>query len=187
MKNKKLIKSVLRITLIVIAATIIGFNVYHINASRLAGNVVPMPFGVGAAVVISGSMEPELSIGDMLIVVQQDEYEVDNIIVYQEGRMAITHRIISMENGEVITRGDANNTDDSPITVEQIKGKVVLAIPFVGYIVNAIKTPIGTLCVLALAVFLLERSFRAQKREDDEELKAIKAEIEKLKEQQNKD
>ena len=97
--------------------------------------------------------------------------------------MAVTHRIVSITDSEVITRGDANNTEDSPITPQQLKGKVVLAIPFVGYAINAIKTPIGTLCVIALAIFLLERSFRAEKQKDEKELDAIKAEIEKLKQQ----
>ena len=68
---------------------------------------------------------------------------------------------------------------------EQIKGEVVLAIPFVGYAVNAIKTPIGTFGLLAGSVFLLERSFHAEKKKDKKELEAIKAEIEKIKQEQS--
>ena len=85
----------------------------------------------------------------------------------------------------MITRGDANNTEDEPISPSQIKGEVVLAIPLVVYIVHAIKTPLGTLAILALAIVLLERSFHAQKQEDAAELDAIRAEIEKLKQKQN--
>lgn len=180
--RKKVIQSVIRIALLVLVALIVGVNVYTINASRLAGNVVPMPFGVGAAVVLSGSMEPELSVGDLLIVAERDSYAVGDVVVYQDGRMAVTHRIVSIsEDGEVVTRGDANNTEDEPITLAQIKGEVVFAVPFFGLAVNAIKTPLGTLCILALAIFLLERSFRAEKRKDAAEMDAIKAEIERLK------
>jgi hypothetical protein len=68
--------------------------------------------------------------------------------------------------------------------VEAIKGEVVAVIPFIGYVINAIKTPIVTICILALAVFLLERSFRAEKKTDNEKLDSIKAEIERLKQQQ---
>jgi signal peptidase len=99
--------------------------------------------------------------------------------------MAVTHRIVSITDEEVITKGDANNTNDSPITREQIKGEVVFAIPFVGYLVNIIKSPIGTLCIIALAIFLLERSFHNEKQKDKEQLDAIRAEIEKLKKQNN--
>ena len=178
---KKKVKTFIRISLLVLVALIIGVNVYTINATRLAGDSVPMPFGIGAAVVLSGSMEPELSVGDLLIITEQEEYSVGDVIVYQDGGMAVTHRIISITDDEVITKGDANNTCDTPITQEQIKGEVILAIPFIGHLVNILKTPIGTVCILALAIFLLERSFKAEKQKDEEELAAIKAEIEKLK------
>ena len=169
--------------MLVVVALIFGVNMYAFNASRLAGNTVPMPFGVGMTVVLSGSMEPKLSTGDLLLVVEKDEYFEDEIIVFQEGRMAITHRIVTIEGDEITTCGDANNTPDDPITKEQIKGKVVLAIPLVGYLVNAIKTPIGTIVILAAAFFLLERSFRAEKEENRKKLDDIKAEIEKLKQE----
>lgn len=182
--QKKLF-SYLRLSLLALLAAIVGINVYMWNALRVAGNAVPMPFGVGAAVVLSGSMEPEISVGDLLIVAEHNSYEIGDVVVYQDGRMAVTHRIVAISEDEVITKGDANNTEDDPITVEQIKGEVVLAIPLAGYAVNAIKTPIGTLGILALAIFLLERSFRTEKQRDEEQLDAIKAEIEKLKQEQN--
>ena len=184
---KRKIKSIIRITLITLVALIIGVNVYAVNANRLAGNAVPMPFGVGAAVVLSGSMEPELSVGDLLIITRSDNYSVNDVVVYQDGGMAITHRIVSITDEGVTTRGDANNTDDAPIKLEQIKGKVVFAIPFIGYIVNATKTPIGVLCIIALAIFLLEGSFNSEKQKEQKELDAIRAEIEKLKQNEDGD
>lgn len=185
-RSRKIFKSVIRIMLLVIVAGVIGVNVYLINASRLGGDNVPMPFGVGAAVVLSGSMEPELSTGDLILVAERNSYEVGDVVVYQDGRMAVTHRIVSISDDEIITRGDANNTDDDPIKLEQIKGEVIFAIPFVGHLVNMLKTPIGTLTILVLAVFLLERSFRAEKENDKRKLDAIRAEIERLKDEQNK-
>lgn len=180
-RKKKPIKAIIRITLLVLSALVVGVNVYAINASRIVGNAVPMPFGVGAAVVLSGSMEPALSVGDLLIIAERESYKEGDVVVYQDGKIAVTHRIVSITDEKVITRGDANNTDDAPIAPEQIKGKVVLAVPCVGYLVNAIKTPSRTLGILALTVFLLERSFRAEKQKDEEEIEAIKAEIEKMK------
>ena len=158
-KLSKKCKEILRVTAIVLAALIIGLNVYSFNASRLAGNAVPMPFGIGVAVVLSGSMEPEISSGDLLIVTEREGYAVEDIVVYQDGRMAVTHRIISISGDEVITKGDANNAPDDPITMSQIKGKVLFAIPLLGYLVDLIKTPIGTILILAAAVFLLFEVF----------------------------
>lgn len=183
--NKK-VKASIRISVLILVALIIGVNVYSLNATRLTGNSVPMPFGVGVAVVLSGSMEPELSVGDLLIITEQESYSLDDIVVYQDAGMAITHRIVSVTEDEVITRGDANNTDDAPILPEQIKGKVVGVIPWIGYAVNAIKSPIGTLCVIALAIVLLECSFRTEKQKDEDELDAIRAEIERLKQENGK-
>ena len=197
---KKNLKTVLRTVLIAVTALIVGLNVYSMNASRLAGVAVPMPFGVGAAVIVSGSMEPTLSVGDLIIVAEQEDYEVGDVVVFQDGHMAVTHRIMEIrevkektpdpETGElltrweVITKGDANNTEDEPFDKERIMGEVVFSIPLVGYLVNMIKTPVGTLVILATAVFLMERSFRADKKKDVEELDVIRAEIEKLKQQQ---
>ena len=197
MKNKH-IKTAIRISLLTLAAVIVGLNVYSINASRLAGDAMPMPFGVGAAVVLSGSMEPALSVGDLLIVTEQETYGVGDIVVYCDGATAITHRILSVDEVEVespepdaapitetqiTTKGDANNTADEPISPAQIKGEVTLAIPLVGYIVNVIKTPVCTVLILAAAILLLERSFRKEKQQDDERLDELRREIEKLKQQ----
>ena len=192
---KKHVKTIVRTALLSIAALIVGLNVYSFNASRLAGNLVPMPLGVGATVVLSGSMEPTLSMGDLLIIAEQDCYAVDDVVVFQSNRIAVVHRIIEIreetvegEEGEeiqmiAITQGDANNTPDDPIQLSQIKGTVVMSIPLVGYLVNMIKTPLGTILILAAAVFLLERSFRKDQQKDLDKLEKIRCEIERLKEQ----
>ena len=182
LKNKW--KSALRIALLALLAVIVGVNVYTLNASHLTGNTVPMPFGVGSAVVLSGSMEPEISVGDLLIITEAQSYQVGDVVVFQDGRSSVTHRIVSISEDKVVTRGDANNTEDAPITLEQIKGKVTMVIPLIGYAINLIKTPVGTICVLALAVFLLESSFGAEKKKKENELDEIRAEIEKLKQDQ---
>ena len=183
LKNKW--KSALRSALLALLALIVGVNVYTLNASHLTGNTVPMPFGVGSAVVLSGSMEPEISVGDLLIITEAQSYQVGDVVVFQDGRSSVTHRIVSISEDKVVTRGDANNTEDDPITLEQIKGKVVAVIPAVGHVVGLIKTPIATVCIIALAVFLLERSFHVDKEKDRAELDLIRAEIEKLKNQDN--
>jgi signal peptidase len=195
LKLNSRIKTILRTALLSIAALIVGLNVYSLNASRLAGDLVPMPMGVGATVVLSGSMEPTLSTGDLLIIAKQDSYQVDDVVVFQANRMAVVHRIVELyekpvqgEDGEeiqqmAITQGDANNTPDDPIQVSQIKGTVVFRLPIVGYLINMIKTPIGTILILGLAIFLLERSFHKEREKDQDKLDAIRREIEKLKQQ----
>ena len=65
-----------------------------------------------------------------------------------------------------------------------IKGKVIFSLPAVGLVVNLIKTPMGVIGVLGLALWLMERSFRKEKNSKQEQLQQIRAEIEQLKQQQ---
>ena len=178
---KKNVKTVIRIILLVLIAVLVGVSVYSVNAAMLSGNKLPMPFGFGVTVVLSGSMEPAISVGDILIVLPSEQYEVGDVVVYQTQGMSVVHRIISMEGDEVVTRGDANTGDDAPIHAKSIKGEVVCAIPLVGYLVCFIKTPIGTLALVGLAILLLEVSFKKDKKKDDGELEALKKELEEMK------
>lgn len=178
---KKRTKTALRITALVLLAALMGLSVYTINAERLNGNVLPMPLGVGATVVMSGSMEPTLSAGDLLIVVRAKSYAVGDVVVYQSGGMGVVHRIVEIDGRSVITKGDANNTADEPIELSRIKGAVAFSLPGVGYGVNLIKTPVVTVILLALAILLMEGSLRKDKKADRARIEAMKAEIERLK------
>lgn len=177
----KLLRTVIRTVVIVLIAGALGINIYALNAQRLAGDPVPMPMGVGATVVLSGSMEPELSTGDLLFIKSADSYSVGDVVVFCNGKTAVVHRIIEMGDEGIITQGDANNIPDDPIQLSQIKGIVVASIPFVGYLINVIKTPIGTVILLGVAIWLLEASFKKDKKKDDDKLQDIREEIERLK------
>lgn len=178
---KKNAKTIIRIILLVVIAALVGVSIYSLNAAALNGNQLPMPFGFGLTVVLSGSMEPTISIGDMLVVLPSEQYEVGDVVVYQTQGMSVVHRIISIEGDEIITRGDANTGDDDPIHEKSIKGEVVATIPLVGYLVCFIKTPIGTLILLGLAILLLEVSFKKDKKKDNGELETLKKELERMK------
>ena len=183
---KKIIKSpVIRYLVLTLAAVVLGINVYTFNATRLAGDALPMPFGYGASVVLSGSMEPELSVGDLLIVQAQESYQVNDVVVFQTGRTPVVHRIIAMDEETVTTQGDANNTPDEPIFKTNLKGEVILVIPMVGHLINQIKTPVGTIVLLALALLFLEGSFKKEKEDDQEAIDALRKEIDRLKNEQN--
>ncbi len=175
---------ILRRLFLALFGLILGINVYLANANSVIGNKLPMPFGFGAAVVLSGSMEPALSVNDLLVIRKAGDYAVGDIVVYQDGHSLIVHRIVQ-DNGEtVITRGDANHTEDSPIYRSNIKGVVVGHIPLLGAFVNALKTPIGILLVLLCAFLLIELSFRKEKEAGEEQIEAIKEEIRRLREEQ---
>lgn len=180
-RNPQKLKSAFRLLLLVLCGVIVGLNVYQANANNLVGNQLPMPFGYGTAVVLSGSMEPEFSEGDLIVVKETDIYEVDDIVVFQEGNSLTVHRIINIDGETITTKGDANNTADAPIQASAVKGKVLFWIPFAGKIVEALKTPLGTIGILAAAIALIELPRRKEKKKDDEEKQKILEEIERLK------
>jgi len=181
-KGASVKKLILRYGLILLIALILGFGLYHWNATTLGNNRLPMPLGFGMTVVLSGSMEPELSVNDMVIVTPQDRYEVGDVVVFQSNSSLTIHRIVDKtEDGMIVTQGDANNTPDDPIPVTSVKGKMVFSIPFVGFLVSFLQSTVGTILILALAIFLYVRSLRNEKAEEKKKLDELREEIEKLK------
>ena len=170
-----------RILLILLISLFFGGAVYSLNARRVLGNAMPMPFGVGLSVVLSGSMEPTLSVNDLVVVHAADDYELDDIVVYQSGTDLVIHRIVDIQDEVYILKGDANNTADEPVPLSAIKGKEIFSIPYLGLFVRLLQTTVGKIVVIALAAFLLNRSWRKERSEGDEELDRIKDEIRRLK------
>ena len=101
-------------------------------------------------VIASGSMRPTLDVGDIAVTVQTrpENIKVGDIIKYwRQGEPAPTiHRVIQVDRAGgityIVTKGDANDAPDEPITVTQTVGKVVLIIPKIGWISIALKTAI---------------------------------------------
>lgn len=185
-KKKKGGRLAFRIFLMLVISLLLGGSVYTLNAKRLMRNIMPMPFGIGSSVVLSGSMEPTLSVNDLVIVRQQENYAVGDVVVYQSGDNLIIHRIIELGEDYVITRGDANNVEDSPVPYSAVKGRMVLHVPYAGQAVHFLQSVPGVLIVIVLAVFLMNRSWSKEREEDDRKLDAIKDEIRRLREEEEK-
>ena len=171
----------------VFASVVLGVNVYLWNARNLMGNAMPMPFGYGMAVVLSGSMEPTIAIDDLIIVAEAESYHEDDIVVYQSGSMMVVHRVIQVQPDTVITQGDANNAPDEPVRTEMIKGRVIRIIPGGGRAARLLKSPAATVTLAGGALLLSELTLRREKKKDEDELEQIKAEIRRLKAEQEKD
>ena len=177
-------KNIFRTGLIIFASVVLGVNLYLWNARSLMGNSLPMPFGFGTAVVLTGSMEPTIMVDDLILVREQEEYHEDDIVVYQSGSMLVVHRIVEIQPDTVITQGDANNAPDAPIRKEMIKGKVVGCISGAGGIARLLKSPAATITMIGGALLLSELTYRREKQKDSDELDKIKEEIRKLKAEQ---
>ena len=177
------LKTFFRTAVLMIVGLAVGVNVYLWNAQSLVGNALPMPFGYGAAVVLTGSMEPAVMADDLILVKETDSYEIGDIVVFQSGSMIVVHRIVDMDEQSVTTRGDANNAEDTPIARMYIKGKVIGRVSGVGGLVRLLKSPAVTFLLIAGAVLLVELPYRKTKDKKDDELEQLKEEIRKLKDE----
>lgn len=184
-KSESFRRSFFRRLLLALLGVVLGVGVYLASARNIAGNPLPMPFGTGAAVVLSGSMEPTLSRGDLIFVRQTDTLKPGDIVVYQSGSSLIVHRLCCVTGNTAVTQGDANNTPDTPISIQQIKGVVCVSVPYVGTVLEFLKTPVGIAAVLVLSFALVELSFHREKQQDVQDVEAVKTEIRRLKDELN--
>lgn len=97
-------------------------------------------FPIKPVAIATGSMEKELYMGDVAILKKcnANDVEVGDIIEYQMEGYTVIHRIIqkNQKNGRFvfITKGDNNNAEDrDPVTEEQLIGKVIFKIKYLGY------------------------------------------------------
>jgi len=141
--------------------------------------LLPVPGNYEPLVVMSGSMEPAIHIGSIAVIKPSSEYSAGDIITFphpKDPNNLITHRIqeIAEDKEEglmyVTTKGDANQTADSwKIALDDVKGKLLFSIPYLGYLVHFSKTPQGFALLIILPAILIIL----------DELRIIKKEIEK--------
>ena len=127
----------------------------------------PSFFGYNLYYILTGSMEPEISAGDIIVgkTVNTAELEVGDVVVYNgiegdtKGKV-ITHKItdILTEEGETvfITKGNANSIADPPVKPDQIISKMKFKIPFAGAVFSVVNSRIGFFIIIILPLgFLL--------------------------------
>lgn len=152
----KRLGTILRGAVTVCLCLILVANLWLIFARVALRQDLPMLFGFGQTVVISGSMEPALSPGDLLILRAGDGYGEGDVITYRLDGAFVTHRVVGRSPEGLVTRGDANNTDDQkPVTPVQIVGRVVLAIPRVGQLIAFLQSPLGVLVLAAAGLAMI--------------------------------
>ena len=141
----------------VLLVAILLINVYIMIARKVTGQENPRVFGIASAVVLTDSMNGDLedsfSGNDMIFTVKKKEYNVGDIIMFNTQGTTVTHRIIGIEAEGYVTKGDANNAEDTDrVKYENVVGKVFLVIPKVGVVLRVMTTPLGMM-LLAIVCF----------------------------------
>jgi signal peptidase len=124
--------------------------------TKVNPNKIPSIFGYKPFIVLSGSMESQLYRGDLAIVknVDVNTLKENDIVAFRDhDNYVVTHRIISVVNGEFITKGDNNASADSDtVSKGDIEGLYVYKISGLGNILLVMQKPITLGIILAIIV-----------------------------------
>ncbi len=110
-------------------------------------------YNTAILVVLTGSMEPTIKSGEMIIIKEQTDYNVDDIVTYKEDRnFFVTHRIINKYENKYETKGDNNNLIDETIDKDQIEGKVIYHSKVCGFFILYLLKPITLIVIIIVIV-----------------------------------
>ena len=126
-------------------------------------SMLPITGNFEIKTVLSGSMEPAIKVGSVVVIKPVDVYEIGDVITFGKDTKAdipTTHRIesVRVESGKYVfvTRGDANEDRDAKEVVERdIVGKVFLDIPYLGFILDMARKPIGFVVLIGIPALII--------------------------------
>lgn len=91
---------------------------------------------IGIYKVMTGSMESGIHAGDYIVIMSEKEYKIGDVVTYVRDGYYITHRIIKINNGKVITKGDANNVEDEEFSMNDIIGKFIYKSNLLNFVID---------------------------------------------------
>lgn len=127
-------------------------------ATLLIISIFPISGNFQVKTVLSGSMEPAIKTGSIIVIKPVKEYKIGDVICFgliSKTKTPITHRILDIEIAQgipsYVTKGDANNIEDTRAVKEaDIIGKVLFSVPYVGYLINTAQKPFGFLLLIII-------------------------------------
>ena len=161
--SDKIINVVLNI-LIFIFGVVLLISIYNNIQVKLLGNDYSSFFGYSVFEVQTGSMGEAVEPGDWIVVKYSRNIKIDDIVTFKQDGDFITHRVIEAYQGTFVTKGDANDAKDDPITQEQIVGKVVKILPAFGIFKKTIFNPIVLIAII-ITIYLVNLTFKKNKKE----------------------
>lgn len=109
-----------------------------------------------AYVVTSGSMEPAIKTGSIIVTKAKPSYKIGDIVTFKNNGNVVTHRIMGMDEGSITTKGDANSSPDFTATArDDIIGRSFIIVPYVGWVIDFAKTPRGFVALIVIPASII--------------------------------
>ncbi|MGI5841644.1 MAG: signal peptidase I [Patescibacteria group bacterium] len=114
--------------------------------------------------VQSGSMEPAIKVGSLIVSVPESSYQVGDIITYRTDtnnpKATVTHRLVEIKNENnqdlFVTKGDANDAaDPNNISPDNVVGRVSFTLPYLGYPVAFAQTQTGLIVMIIIPATII--------------------------------
>lgn len=182
-KTKKILKTAVCCIAAVILIAVVYAAAYSAVVKIKNPEAVPMPFGFGATYVLSGSMEPEITTDDIVLVKKPGTLQVGDVVLYNTGKGNVLHRIVEIDGDTLITGGDANNTADEPFSKSAVQAELFGIIPNGAKFVKFITNPPFVMAVIILLMGAAFTWMLAEEKKEQKRIDSLRAEINSLKEE----
>lgn len=168
MKFKEALKNIVIIGLLVILLIV--------SYSKFIEKEYPIKLlGMSFLIVTTGSMEPEINAGELIVIREKENYEVGDIVTFLDNDdFLITHRIVEIDENVMKTKGDANNLFDEQEKIENIKGEVIFHSKILGFFVLYLLKPLIFIYVTTIIIINLINTFFIEKEREkyDDEIES---------------
>lgn len=212
--NKKNIVAIVIMTVLsVLLVPLLAINITLIIKGSTNPDVPPSVFGIAPLAVTSGSMSgnnPDSFDKNALIFVSvldeqsKQQLAVGDVVTFRSSDVFVTHRIVSVNtdaSGKIllVTKGDANNTTDGAIPLENVLGKCVASVGGLGGFAMFLQTPLGIFIFVGIPVIAVivydivsnvakkkpsaEKSTEEQLKEKEEEIRRLRAMVNESRQQ----
>lgn len=150
---EKIIHVILNIVIafIFLLVIIVGYNYMQLQIMHKDYTNI---FGYTIFEVSTGSMAKTINVYDVILVKITKDVNENDIVTYKNEDELITHRIMEINGDKIITKGDANNTEDKEITKDAIIGKVISVYPRVGIWAKVFSEPNVLICVFITLILI---------------------------------
>lgn len=142
-----------------------GWGVAAVGLLLAAAIALPLAFGARPQTVLTGSMEPAISPGDVVVDerIAPGEAELGDVVTFRDPEdqsRLITHRVVAIRRAGshywFRTRGDANNTTERwRVAAAGDLGRVAYVVPWVGHAAVLARTPFGLWLLVLVPLLLL--------------------------------